>query len=77
MQRLVPEQRGEIALEAWVGDGRGLHAHDLDPFYRSQTGDGAEHRDPVVAAGIDLPAAQQLAVAPDGESVGGRLLEKR
>lgn len=66
------EQRGEVVDEARVGDGGGLHADDLDAVGAREAGDGAEHRHPVVAAGVERPPAQP-AGADDGEAVGGRL----
>ena len=52
------EQRGEVGLEAGVADRGRLHPVDLDALARGEAGDGAEHRDPVVAVGVDRAAAQ-------------------
>src|ERR1044071_2517181 len=65
-------QRGDVGLEARIGDRRGLHPHDLDALARGEARDGAEHRQPVIALRVE-PAAAQSAGALDGEPVGRRL----
>lgn len=49
-------ERGEVVGEPGVGDGGGLHPHDLDPLAAGQAGDGADHGEPVVPARVDGPA---------------------
>ena len=66
------EQGGEVGLEAGVADRGGVHADDLDALARGEAGDGAEHRDAVVAVGVDRAAAQ-AAGALDHHPVRGRL----
>ena len=44
-------QGGQVVHEARVGHGRRVHTVDLDALARGEAGDGAEHRDPVVARG--------------------------
>ena len=70
--RVSGRQRGEVGLKARVADGGGLDALDLDPLARGQTGDRAEHRDPVIAVGVDRAAAQ-AAAALDRDPVRARL----
>ena len=65
-------QRREVGLEAGIGDGGRLHPDDLDAVARGQAGHGAEHRQPVVAVGLEHAAAQ-AARALDREAVLGRL----
>lgn len=58
MLLLVPGlyERRDVALEARVADGGGLHAGDLDTLGAGQPGDGADHREAVVAERRDRPA---------------------
>jgi MFS family permease len=58
MLYLLPglRERREVGGEARVGDGRGVHADDLDPLGAGEAGDGADHREPVVPAGRDRSA---------------------
>jgi DHA3 family tetracycline resistance protein-like MFS transporter len=55
---LVPDlrERGEIVDEPGIGDGRRLHADDLDALATGEPGDRPDHGEPVVAPGIDRPA---------------------
>ena len=53
----------QVGREARVADRGRLHPVDLDPSARGEAGDRAEHRDPVVAVGVDRAAAQPAAAA--------------
>jgi MFS family permease len=55
---LIPSLRNEprqVLGEAGVADGGGVHPHDLDPLGAGQPGDGPDHGEPVIAAGLDRP----------------------
>lgn len=49
-------ERSEVAREARVGDGGGVHPDDLDPLPAGHPGDGAEHGEAVVPVRGDRPA---------------------
>lgn len=49
-------ERGEVGGEARIGDGGGLHAGHLDALAAGEPGDGAEHREAMIAPGLDRPA---------------------
>src|SRR3954452_14720858 len=49
---------GQVALEARIGHGGGVHPDDLDPLAAGQAGDRPQHRQAVVAVGLDRAAAQ-------------------
>jgi DHA3 family tetracycline resistance protein-like MFS transporter len=49
-------ERGEVLGEARIRDSRGLHPDDVDALPGGESGDGAEHREAVVAPRLDRPA---------------------
>src|SRR4051794_7650056 len=69
--RLLHEP-SDIPLELRVADGGGVHPVDVDARARREAGDGAEHREAVVAVGGDRAAAQP-AGSVHGEAVVGGL----
>src|SRR3954452_15853055 len=66
------DQRAHVGLEAGVGHGGRIHAHDLNAVARGEPRHGAEHRDAVVAASVDRPALD-AAVTVHDEPVRCRL----
>src|SRR5207302_11102215 len=66
---LSPRHRLEELVEAGEAYSRRVGALDRDSLSRRETRDGAEHRDPVIAAGIDAASAQPGGNARHGPAV--------
>lgn len=71
-RRMASPQRRKVLEKARIGDIRSLHAVHFDPIAGGEAGNGAEHRDAVIAPGGDLPPDQATGAVHD-EAVGCRL----
>ena len=64
--------RLQMLAEGGIGDCRDVHSRDLDSLRGGETRDGAHHRQAVIAARVEHPAAQPSGARHD-ETVVGRL----
>ena len=65
LARLSSSSDAQVALEARVADRGRLEAAHLDPLARGEPGDRAQHRQAVIAGGVERAAAQAAAAADD------------
>src|SRR6202041_504072 len=69
--RSAPTEPFEVIDEAGVRHGGCVHADHLHALARGESGDGAHHREAVIAEGVDLPPSQAVTTLDDEAVVGG------
>ena len=74
MARFLPPTRRQLPEQAKKPEARldGIGALELDAFDRGQSGDRAEHGQPVVTAAVERPAAEPCRHSADTEPVARR-----